>query len=318
MVSGVSFVSVTQQFNTTTSMGRLTLNVLLSFAQFEREVTAERIRDKIAASKRKGMWMGGIVPLGYRVENRKLLIDRLKQRPSAICLTAISNCGSVRALSQRRRSADQVSQAKASRRPGNALSAAAIFITCSPTRSISARYGIARMSMMASMSASSIKTPMIALRLCSLPRLRRAAAPTTPVSRHLLTGLVFDEAGERLRSVHANKQGKRYRYYVSRVFSEERRNGRDGWRLPADELESVVEGALIQKLRNAAQLTELTRDVISLPELKRAIAEASDLASKWPLKTSDEKRAVLGDVIHRIELEPASLTMQIAGQRWPG
>ena len=73
--SGVSFVSVTQQFNTTTSMGRLTLNVLLSFAQFEREVTAERIRDKIAASKKKGMWMGGLVPLGYRVENRKLLIE---------------------------------------------------------------------------------------------------------------------------------------------------------------------------------------------------------------------------------------------------
>lgn len=72
--SGISFVSVTQQFNTTTSMGRLTLNVLLSFAQFEREVTAERIRDKIAASKRKGMWMGGTVPLGYRVEQRKLLI----------------------------------------------------------------------------------------------------------------------------------------------------------------------------------------------------------------------------------------------------
>src|ERR1700732_3481900 len=68
----VSFVSVTQSFNTTTSMGRLTLNVLLSFAQFEREVTGERIRDKIAASKRKGIWMGGVVPLGYRVENRAL------------------------------------------------------------------------------------------------------------------------------------------------------------------------------------------------------------------------------------------------------
>ena len=78
-----------------------------------------------------------------------------------------------------------------------------------------------------------------------------------------------------------------------------------------EEIKSVVEGALIQKLRNAAQLTELTRDVFSLPELKRAIAEASDLAAKWPLKTSDEKRAVLADVIHRIELEPASLTMQI-------
>ena len=72
---GVSFVSVTQQFNTTTSMGRLTLNVLLSFAQFECEVTGERIRDKIAASKKKGLWMGGFVPLGYRVEKRALVID---------------------------------------------------------------------------------------------------------------------------------------------------------------------------------------------------------------------------------------------------
>src|SRR6204780_1027599 len=73
--NGVSFVAVTQQFNTTTSMGRLTLNVLLSFAQFEREVTGERIRDKIAASKRKGMWMGGLPPLGYDVEDRKLVIN---------------------------------------------------------------------------------------------------------------------------------------------------------------------------------------------------------------------------------------------------
>ena len=70
-----SFVSVTQQFNTTTSMGRLTLNVLLSFAQFEREVTGERIRDKIAASKRKGMWMGGTIPLGYDVKDRKLVVN---------------------------------------------------------------------------------------------------------------------------------------------------------------------------------------------------------------------------------------------------
>lgn len=72
----VSFVSVTQQFNTTSSMGRLTLNVLLSFAQFEREVTGERIRDKIAASKRKGMWMGGTVPVGYDVRDRRLLVNK--------------------------------------------------------------------------------------------------------------------------------------------------------------------------------------------------------------------------------------------------
>ena len=72
---GVSFVSVTREFNTTTSMGRLTLNVLLSFAQFEWEVAGERIRDKFAASRRKGMWIGGTVPLGYRVKDRKLVVD---------------------------------------------------------------------------------------------------------------------------------------------------------------------------------------------------------------------------------------------------
>src|SRR5262245_56448890 len=77
---GVSFVSITQQFNTTTSMGRLTLNVLLSFAQFEREVIGERVRDKIAASKKKGMWMGGMPPLGYDVKDRKLAINRNEAR----------------------------------------------------------------------------------------------------------------------------------------------------------------------------------------------------------------------------------------------
>jgi site-specific DNA recombinase len=81
---GVSFVSVTQQFNTTTSMGRLTLNVLLSFAQFEWEVVGERIRDKFAASRRKGMWMGGTVPLGYRVKDRKLVVDAVEADSRAV------------------------------------------------------------------------------------------------------------------------------------------------------------------------------------------------------------------------------------------
>src|SRR5690242_2564558 len=84
-----SFVSVTQQFNTTTPMGRLTLNVLLSFAQFEREVIGERIRDKIAASKRKGMWMGGTVPLGYDLDDRRLVINKRKPLWSGRSISAI-------------------------------------------------------------------------------------------------------------------------------------------------------------------------------------------------------------------------------------
>src|SRR6266513_1784396 len=94
----VSFVSVTQQFNTTSSMGRLTLNVLLSFAQFEREVTGERIRDKIAASKKKGMWMGGTVPLGYEVKERKLVVNPKYARIVQEIFTQYLRWGSVAAL----------------------------------------------------------------------------------------------------------------------------------------------------------------------------------------------------------------------------
>src|SRR5437588_5913482 len=95
---GVSFVSVTQQFNTTTSMGRLTLNILLSFAQFEREVTGERIRDKIAASKRKGMWMGGMVPLGYEVRDRQLMIVEAEAATVRHIFQRYCALGSVRLL----------------------------------------------------------------------------------------------------------------------------------------------------------------------------------------------------------------------------
>src|SRR5207244_5195030 len=97
---GVSFVAVTQQFNTTTSMGRLTLNVLLSFAQFEREVTGERIRDKIAASKRKGMWMGGLVPLGYEVCDRRMVIDEGEAETVCYIFRRYQELGCVRLLKE--------------------------------------------------------------------------------------------------------------------------------------------------------------------------------------------------------------------------
>src|SRR5262249_16325790 len=98
--NGVSFVSITQQFNTTTSMGRLTLNMLLSFAQFEREVTGERIRDKIAASKRKGMWMGGFVPLGYEGKGRSLVINDVEAETVRALFRLYLAQGNVRRVKQ--------------------------------------------------------------------------------------------------------------------------------------------------------------------------------------------------------------------------
>src|SRR5258708_25901660 len=97
---GISFVAVTQQFNTTTSMGRLTLNVLLSFAQFEREVTGERIRDKIAASKRKGMWMGGVPPLGYEIRERRLVVNPTEANTVRFIYERYLELGCVRQLSR--------------------------------------------------------------------------------------------------------------------------------------------------------------------------------------------------------------------------
>jgi hypothetical protein len=99
----VSFVSVTQQFSTTTSMGRLTLNMLLSFAQFEREIAGERIRDKIAASKRKGMWMGGNVPLGYGVKDRKLVVNEPEASTVGVIFRRYAELGSVALLGRRKR-----------------------------------------------------------------------------------------------------------------------------------------------------------------------------------------------------------------------
>ncbi len=133
---GVSFVSVTQSFNTTTSMGRLTLNVLLSFAQFEREVTGERIRDKIAASKKRGIWMGGVVPLGYRVQDRALHIVE-QHAVSFVAILRSARSLVFRQSSIARMFAYPSGSTGRERRREAALSAAAISTRSSPTRSTS-------------------------------------------------------------------------------------------------------------------------------------------------------------------------------------
>ena len=153
---GVSFVSVTQSFNTTTSMGRLTLNLLLSFAQFEREVTGERIRDKIAASKKKGMWMGGVVPLGYRVEDRALHVVDDHAAIVRSLFRRYLEAGSVVRLKQ---SLDAEGLRIPIRIDGAGRSTAAGMSTNScRTRSMSAASPIKAKSMKASIRRSSIRT----------------------------------------------------------------------------------------------------------------------------------------------------------------
>ena len=140
---GVSFVAVTQQFNTTTSMGRLTLNVLLSFAQFQREVTGERIRDKIAASKRKGLWMGGVPPLGYDVRDRALVVNEAEASVVKLIYERYLEVGWVRLLKEDLDRRGIVSKVRVSRKgikSGGQVSREGRFTSCCPIRSTSERF----------------------------------------------------------------------------------------------------------------------------------------------------------------------------------
>ncbi|MER8626107.1 recombinase family protein [Mesorhizobium sp. M1143] len=312
--SSVSFVSVTQQFNTTTSMGRLTLNVLLSFAQFEREVTAERIRDKIAASKKKGMWMGGVVPLGYRVQYRKLVIDDAEAKIVRHLFDRYLVRKSVRDLAEEA-ARDGLTSRRRERQDG--------------TVAVTMPFGRGNLYHLLSnpiyigkirhkdqihdgehepIIAGAVFDEAQALLGSQAPR-RRSTSNVT--QQHLLTGLLFDEAGEKLRSVHANKRGIRYRYYVSKQFVDQRRRRSEGWRLPAQAVESLVDHQLIQILNDHRQVADLIQRWDSPSEIQYAMRRAAEVRAAWSSKTADAKRSLLQKLIRRIALCQRALTIDI-------
>ena len=241
---GVSFVSITQQFNTTTCMGRLTLNVLLSFAQFEREVTGERIRDKIAASKKKGMWMGGLPSLGYDVQNRKLVVNEeeaLTVRPylPTLCSAQIGACptGAPRWRRDQEQAADFADGTPVG---GQKFSRGALYLML--------QNRIYRGEITHKGNAYPGEHPAIVEKalwdevqaMLTENRVNRA---TGSDAKHpsLLAGLAFDDNGERLTPSHAVKKGTRYRYYVSTsLITGAAKDRSKGWRIPAANLETLV------------------------------------------------------------------------------
>ena len=239
----VSFISVTQPFNTTTSMGRLTLHVLLSFAQFERELTGERIRDKIAASKQKGLWMGGQPPLGYDVQARRLIVNAREAETVRSIFRRYGELGSVRAL-RRRLLADGVTSKRRVRHDGHVtgghpLHRGALYYLL---RNRLYRGEIVHQDTSYPGQHEAIVDAalwdQVQARLAAHTNGPRRAGPRQP---SLLTGLVVDAEGEGLTPSHAVKSGRRYRYYVSRhLITEGQRPDRRGWRLPAADLERLV------------------------------------------------------------------------------
>lgn len=240
----VSFVSVTQQFNTTTSMGRLTLNILLSFAQFERELIGERVRDKVAASRKKGLWMGGTVPLGYDAKERKLVVNQDEARTVVDIFQRYLRLKSVSALQQELAAAGIRSKRRV-RSDGTPtghqrFSQGALYLMLQNRtyRGEATHKGNAYPGEHAAIVDQPLWDAVQAVLAAN--RVARASGVNT---KHpsLLTGMLFDETGERLTPTWSVKKGRRYRYYVSTSLVTGTASSRsDRRRIPAGDLEAVV------------------------------------------------------------------------------
>lgn len=248
---GVSFVSVTQAFNTTTSMGRLTLNVLLSFAQFEREVTGERIRDKIAASKKKGLWMGGVVPLGYRVEARKLLIEPQEAELVRSIFERYLAVGSVPAL-QRALRADGVVSRRRTLSSGREIGGTP-FTNGPLSHLLRNRVYLGEINHKG-ISHPGEHQPIISGELYAAVQAKLATnqlgkrGPCTP-SEALLLRKLFDDRGNRMTPVVGRNGPVRYRYYASHATTQGRHSDAGSVpRVPAHDIEVKI----VSELRRVA------------------------------------------------------------------
>jgi site-specific DNA recombinase len=244
---GVSFVSVTQSFNTSSSMGRLTLNVLLSFAQFERELIGERVRDKIAASKRKGIWVGGPVPLGYAAVDKKIRVVPNEAEAVRTIFARYLQLGSVRALAEdldRRGIRSKPRRLSTGRTIGGGRFGVGALAHLLKNRFYigevvyrGAVHRGAHEPILDSALFAAVQGKLAAQGVARRCRLRGPSA--------LLTGRIFDEYGNRMSPTHANKGGARYRYYISQAVLQKKPQAPGSVsRVPAAELETLVLAAL--------------------------------------------------------------------------
>jgi hypothetical protein len=247
----VSFVSITQSFNTRSSMGRLTLNVLLSFAQFERELIGERVRDKIAASKRKGIWVGGPVPLGYATVDKKLVVVSAEAEVVKTIFARYLELGSVRALAD---GLDRRGIRSKSRRLSNGrIIGGGRFGVGALAHFLKNRFYIGEVAYRGGVYRGQHEPILdralfaaVQRKLAAKTVVRRCRLRGSPA---LLAGYIFDERGNRMTPTHTNKRGVRYRYYVSQAVLQNKSQAPTSLsRVPAAELEALVVAALRKHL----------------------------------------------------------------------
>ncbi|WP_416898594.1 MAG: recombinase family protein [Minwuia sp.] len=313
---GVSFVSVTQQFNTTTSMGRLTLNVLLSFAQFEREVTAERIRDKIAASKKKGMWMGGAVPIGYRVEDRKLVVEPDGAASVQRIFQLYLELGSVREVRAACDALGIVTSLRTSRSGrssgGKPFSRGHLYwllrnpIYIGRVKHIGQTYGGEHEAIIDMATWEAVQAM-----LDGHAKHRQAPISLSSPS-HLLKGRLFDEAGEPLYATQASKQRQRYFYYTSKHLVMRKAESSNGWRLPAPTLDKLIVDQLAALLRDPLQAMDLLmHDKNDSNDVTETVDAANRAADVLVGAKGNERQRMLDALLERVELRESSIAVGI-------
>ncbi len=309
---GASFVSVTQQFNTTTSMGRLTLNVLLSFAQFEREITGERIRDKIAASKAKGMWMGGNVPLGYVVRERRLEIDPEAAEKVRVIFCRYAELGTVAMLKAELDRGGTMIGARS-------LGRGALYHMLSNRiyRGEITHKGRA----FAGLHAAIIEPELwdtVQARLEANRVERRLGAGAEHPS--LLTGLIVDGEGRRMVPTHSVKHGRRglrYRYYASTESSGDAATasispGRP-LRVPAGDVEALVADRLRSFLASRPELGDAIAPLGLDADVQQALlSKAQQKAASLQSMAAPELKAMLQQLVEQVVVEPDRLQLSIS------
>jgi site-specific DNA recombinase len=303
-VADASFVSVTQSFNTATSMGRLTLNMLLSFAQFEREATAERIRDKIAVSKRKGLWMGGNVPLGYQADGRTLKIDEGEAATVRTLYDLYLEHGVIREVKDR--AEDLGLRSRRRERAGGQVSGGKPFdrghihhILSNPIYAGRIRHkGQVYEGQHPAIIESEVWERVQKALEGGAARFRGTKQQAT---RSPLAGKLFDETGDRLTPSHSRKNGKRLRDYISRrLVTDRRRQHPDAWRLPADQVEDLVSGLVRQYLSRTNAAALIVKDV--------SAAELPGISERLDSLKKDQECIAL---VERADLRPGTLTLRL-------
>ncbi|OAN99988.1 hypothetical protein A8B75_19190 [Sphingomonadales bacterium EhC05] len=298
-----SFVSVTQSFNTTTSMGRLTLNVLLSFAQFEREVTGERIRDKIAASKKKGMWMGGPIPIGYDLQDRKLVINeneakavrhmfkryiKLKSVPQLVDELAADGYRTKQRLYKGERIVGNIPF-----RAGSLTKLLHNPVYTGKVRHKDAIYDGEHEAIIEQALFDKVQKTFATNR-------RDNALGKKSENPSLLTGLITDPEGRPMSPTQARKGARLYRYYTTRLEPAE--NKTSVWRMPCGEIERLVINAIADHLRSAA-----TNGNETAADLSKQIDDRSDMADALPDMCITKQREMLLNCQTKVQIKEAEI-----------